>query len=490
MAPAQAISTEMSQPNPASAAREPSSGMVVPLRPDEEADLPLPAFCFDRFILYPTERCLERDGQPVRISSRAFDILHTLLDHAGEIVPHRTLIARAWPGLRVEEANLRVHIAALRRVLASGAGSRPCIANVPSRGYAMTSPVRRTSFRNGPLAFETPIPCADAAMPPESLIGRDQDLSHLFHLVRTCRMTTIVGPGGIGKTTVARKLMQQMLGHFQETHFVDLGGALATDDLARFLGASLRRPVLGRSHGLSADAFSGRRMLIVLDTCEHLVEQVAALTDWLLMTAPETHVLLTSRQALRSPQEAVYVLPSPDTPRERLGLSSSQQIFLTSAQAGGLRLEPTADDRCLIESICRRLDGNPLAIGIVARRVATHGLQRTSGLIDNPWWLMTQALNGQQQRHRSIGSMIGWSYDLLDEVERCVLDQVSGMNDAFTVAQAETETSSRAISHGEVALALSRLLEHSLIAATADQAEAAFRVPNLIKLFVRSKSAH
>jgi predicted ATPase len=327
-------------------------------------------------------------------------------------------------------------------------------------------------------------------MPPETLIGRDQDLSHLLHLVRTCRMTTIVGPGGIGKTTVARKLMQQVLGQFQETHFVDLSGALATDDLARFLGASLRRPALGRSLGLSADAYSGRRVLIVLDTCEHLVEQVAALTDWLLMTAPESHVLLTSRQALRSSQEAVYVLPSPDTPRERHDLSSSQQIFMASAEAGGLRLEPTADDRCLIESICCRLDGNPLAIGIVARRVATHGLQRTSGLIDNPWWLMTQALNGQQQRHRSIGAMIGWSYDLLDEVERCVLDQVSGMDEGFTVAQAETGTSSRAISPGAVALALSRLLEHSLIAATADQAEAAFRVPNLIKLFVRSKSAH
>src|SRR5215510_1235345 len=130
-----------------------------------------------RFTVLPAERALQCDGQPVALGSRAFDVLLALLERPGEVVPHRTLIERAWPGLTVEEANLRVHIANLRRTLTEGMGSGNHIINVPGRGYAMTLPVRRGGGRNLSITLPDSAPIAPA--PCRRLLGREADIARL-----------------------------------------------------------------------------------------------------------------------------------------------------------------------------------------------------------------------------------------------------------------------------------------------------------------------
>jgi DNA-binding winged helix-turn-helix (wHTH) protein len=170
-----------------------------------------PAICFGALVLYPTERRLECDGQPLRISSRAFDILLALLEQPGEVVPHRILMARAWPGTNVEEANLRVHVAGIRKLLGSTTGLSHNIINVPGRGYAITGPVGTAAPRPSAAPRENPQP----------------DLALLAALFQSERLMSLVGAGGIGKNALAAQFVQGLAERLSGVRDLDLAGELA-----------------------------------------------------------------------------------------------------------------------------------------------------------------------------------------------------------------------------------------------------------------------
>jgi DNA-binding winged helix-turn-helix (wHTH) protein len=170
-----------------------------------------PAICFGTLALHPTERRLECDGQPLRISSRAFDILLALLEQPGEVIPHRILMARAWPGTNVEEANLRVHIAGLRKLLGSTTGLSHNIINVPGRGYAITGPVGSAAPRPTAAPREIPQP----------------DLALLAALFQSERLMSLVGAGRIGKNALAAELVQGLAERLSGIRDLDLAGELA-----------------------------------------------------------------------------------------------------------------------------------------------------------------------------------------------------------------------------------------------------------------------
>jgi predicted ATPase/DNA-binding winged helix-turn-helix (wHTH) protein len=451
------------------------------------------ALSFGNFVLYPTERRLECSGHPVRIGSRAFDILLALLEQAGEIVPHRALIARAWPRISVEEANLRVHIAELRRLLAAGGAPHQCITNVPSRGYAITVPVRPYSHQHQSAPQQVPpVPAASMSTTAQRLLGRDEDLATLESLVESHRLVSIVGAGGIGKTAIALRLMQLLQHRFGGVSFADLSSASSAEDVVSLLSTASELP---RDPGYRTDTgkvAKERPLLIVLDGCERMVDAVAGLTARLRCSAPESHILLTSRAATRSADEQVHVVPPLHVaPDRQIGQATAGapavELFMAAARAGGYRFEPTNEDLPLVASICERLDGNPLALEIVGSRVATHGLQGTAGLIENPEWLLTQTLRGSPARHRTIAAMLAWSYDLLIQKDRQVLGRLSELGEDFSMSAAEKVSLDAEISPCDVQLAVSRLLEQSLLHRSRAEGETTYRLPNLVKLFVRGK---
>jgi len=160
-------------------------------------------FAFGSFRLIPAQRMLSEDGKPVRLGSRALDILAALLERAGETISKEELIARAWPDTVVEEAALRVHVAALRKTLGDGRAGKRYIANLSGRGYAFIAPVTRERALSATAA---PTGMAEAGNLPAlltSVVGRDNVISRLVQQLLRRRFITIVGPGGIGKTTVA-----------------------------------------------------------------------------------------------------------------------------------------------------------------------------------------------------------------------------------------------------------------------------------------------
>src|SRR6516164_6811837 len=185
---------------------------------------PLRVASFGPFRLRATERLLERDGNALKIGSRALDILTMLVEHAPEVVSKRDLIARAWGDLVVDDGSLRVHVAALRKALGNGESGARYVTNVPGRGYCFAAPVTWTAAPAAPA--EATSPQVSAPRLPRRLprmVGRDDTVQELARRLREQRFVSIIGAGGIGKTTVALAVAHEVLSEFPgAVHFFDL----------------------------------------------------------------------------------------------------------------------------------------------------------------------------------------------------------------------------------------------------------------------------
>jgi DNA-binding winged helix-turn-helix (wHTH) protein len=266
-------------------------------------------FQFGPFKLSVAERSLKRGEEVLSIGGRALDLLMILVERAGEVISHKELIARLWPDVTVEEANLRVHISALRKLLGDGLDGARYISNVAGRGYCFVAAVARVLLQPDSAGIESRTHNLPARL--ATMLGRDQAVRQLLTKLTTCRFVSIVGPGGVGKTTAAIAIAHTLLADFGgAVFFVDLS-ALADSRLvptavASALGLVGREDPLFRLLGFLGD----RRVLLVLDNCEHLVDAVAQLVERVVNEAPQTHILATTREALRAKGEHVHTLHS------------------------------------------------------------------------------------------------------------------------------------------------------------------------------------
>jgi DNA-binding winged helix-turn-helix (wHTH) protein len=328
-------------------------------------------FKFGPFRLIAPEKVLIKETKPVALGSRALDLLIALVEQAGEVVSHRELVKRVWPDVIVEESSLRVHIAALRRAIGDGRDGARYITNVPGRGYCFVASVQRDAKgdlsarpSNGRVKMRT-LPAR-----LQRMIGRDEIVEALRAEVTSRRFVTILGPGGVGKTTVAVAVARELAGHFHDTVcFVDLSavqdGELVIPAVASAVGClEQTQDSLPRLLAFLADT----PMLLVLDSCEHVIEPVAVLTEGLFREAPLVHILATTREALRVEGENVHPLQSLDGPSDVTDLTAVQalaapavQLFVDRAVSGGYRHDLTDEDARIVANICRQLDG--VAVG-------------------------------------------------------------------------------------------------------------------------------
>ena len=261
---------------------------------------------FGAFRLIAAERLLLKDGAPVVIGGRALDILMALAERAGEIVSARKLVDLVWPNVTVDEGNLRVNIVALRKVLGDGKGGQRYVVNVPGRGYVFVAPTERAPAATP--ATQSDAPRSDRlqafSSTPIRLLGRDVAIAALRALVLSTRFVSVVGPGGIGKTTVALALMGSLREEFGEDGvcFVDFGSLTDPADVPNAFASALGCLVQGPDAEPYIKAFlADRRMLVVLDNCEHVIETAAPLAERVFQAAPHLHLMTTSREALRVP---------------------------------------------------------------------------------------------------------------------------------------------------------------------------------------------
>jgi predicted ATPase/DNA-binding winged helix-turn-helix (wHTH) protein len=403
---------------------------------------------FGPFQLRLPERLLMRGNEPVAVGDRALDILSTLITRAGEVVTKHDLFKSVWPDTVVEDAALRVQIANLRRMIGDGRDGARYIASVTGRGYCFVGPVRRSWIENHgaparpetirPANLPTRLPC---------IVGRDEAVATVVSLLEAHRFVSVVGPGGMGKTTVALAAAHGAAAYFDgAVYFVDLSAltdaSLVLPTIASAIGCII--PTSNPTSALIAFLLD-KRMCLVLDSCEHLVEEVATIAERLFEEAPHVSLMATTREALRVKGEYVYSLPALEGPPEVDGISAAEVLaspagglFMRRAAASGYNVELTDAEAPIVASVCRRLDGVPLAIEIAGCRVGAYGVRGIAELLDNRFELLWQGQRSSIARHRTLQATLDWSYNLLSDIEQRALRNLAVFVGSFTLEAARS----------------------------------------------------
>jgi DNA-binding winged helix-turn-helix (wHTH) protein len=323
---------------------------------------------FGPFRLLPDQRLLLEAERQVRLGSRALEILVALAEQPGKVVDKNELIARVWPNTVVEESNLKFQISALRRTLGDGHGSNRYLATIPGRGYCFVAPLRIGEERTPPR------PEATATSRPHNLpaqlarlIGRAGTVSRLAAQLVRHRLLTIVGPGGIGKTSVALAVAEERItAHENGVWLIDLAPLSDPRLVPAALAAALDLEIRSENPlPRLIEVLKDRQILLVLDNCEHVIDAAAALAAAVLRSAPGAHILATSREPLRIEGEHVHRLLPLASPPASAGLAAAEalgfpavQLFVERAAASLFDSELSDADAPIAADICRRLDGS------------------------------------------------------------------------------------------------------------------------------------
>jgi DNA-binding winged helix-turn-helix (wHTH) protein len=398
---------------------------------DRRNSQPKEVLSFGPFSLFAAERLLKKADEPILLGGRALDVLIALAERAGEVVTHKELISSVWRGVTVEDANLRVHIAALRKALGDGRDGARYVSNIAGRGYCFVAPVTRSSAKQTVPVIGTTTTERVQKLPPRltRMVGRDDTVRALAEQLQMWRFVSIVGPGGVGKTTVAISVAHTLIDGFHDAVFIDLAALTDPQLVPTTIASALGFMVQTQDPLVGLLAFIGdKKILLVLDNCEHVIGVAAALAERVVSEAPQAHILATSREALRVEGEHVHLLYSLDCPPEDAGLTAMEalrypaaQLFMERAAASGYGAALSDIDASIVARSCRRLDGIALAIELAASRVGSLGIRGTAKLLDNRFNLLWHGRRTALPRHETLNAMLDWSYSLLSEREKVVL---------------------------------------------------------------------
>ncbi len=441
---------------------------------------------FGPFRLSLRRQQLIEGDRPVPLGARAFAILQHLVTSAGRTVGKAELTAAVWGRQAVEDNNLTVQISALRRALGEGRGAARYLLTVPGAGYRFIAPVDRlkpdseTSLGNLPRAT-TPF------------IGRTSEIEGISRLLSEASLVTISGVGGIGKTRLAIQVAAAA-NYADGTWLVDLVGAVGVIAVSEAVGSVLGLGGIS-SAGVEAQLLGHlktRRLLLVLDNCEHTTEAVAHVAAAILRECPGVVILATSRERLGAAGERLFRLrplpfPAADdaTPTQALAYDAVR-LFIDRATAVVEGFAADASNIPTIVRICARLDGIALAIEMAAPRLRILTLAQVEQRLNERFRLLVAPDRNAVPRQRTLRSMIDWSYELLEDHERHLLQCLSVFAGGATLATVA------AIAGGDdlaVVDSLTALVEKSLVVADRREHEPRFRLLETIRDYAAEKLA-
>jgi predicted ATPase/DNA-binding winged helix-turn-helix (wHTH) protein len=455
---------------------------------------------FGPFEFRPAERLLLKGQAKVEIGSRALDILALLIENAGNVVGKQVLLDQVWPGIIVEESSIRVHVANLRRALGDGKDGARYVTNVPGRGYSFVGKIAiRSDTAAPPPPPEVPPSSEAKVLParPARIVGRDVEVKFVTDLLEAQRFVTIHGPGGIGKTTLALAVLHDCANNFPDgVCFLDLGLGRPSDSIAEALVSALGPASdAGDPATRIIDHLRNRRMLLVLDCCEHVVESASMMLERIFREASGISILATSRESLNVDGECIYKLASLDVPPDDETLDVSQilaypaaKLFYDRAVAGGLHARLSLEDARAIASIARKVDGIALALELTAGRVGSYGLREIAKLIDTRMGLLWQGRRNALPRHRTMTATLDWSYELTSETERTVLARLSRILGPFSLREAQALASDdNGFDEAHVAQIVDQLVSKSLLSARVDATASSYRILDMPRAYIQAK---
>jgi predicted ATPase len=372
-------------------------------------------------------------------------------------------MSRVWPGTVVEEHNLQFQISTLRKALGK---NRDFIKTISGRGYRFVADITipaapEEAPSNAGAAPAAPCrdlpPATNLPAPTSDLIGREAHLSEVAGLVAAHRLVTLVGVGGIGKTRLSIELGRHLLPEFPDGVWLAELGPLSDPELVLPTIAT----VLGLGGGPAsperlAAALASKHLLLILDNCEHVIDAAARAAEAFLRANVLLQVIATSREPLRAEGECVYPVPSLDVPAdgaedvEEALQHSSVRLFIARARAAGARLLLDAAIVAATASICRRLDGIPLAVELAAARATALGVDGVAARLDDRFSLLTHGRRTALARHQTLRATFDWSYELLPEPERLVMRRLAIFAGGFTLPAAGAVAGDSGNAEGEI----------------------------------------
>ncbi|WP_065260080.1 ATP-binding protein [Pseudomonas bananamidigenes] len=454
-------------------------------------------FIFGPFCVVPGKRLLTRNGVPVEIGGRALDLLIALLEQPGRVLSKYDLIEKVWPDSVVAEGSLRFHMTGLRRILGDGEEHARYIATQVGVGYAFVAPLERQLLEAQPASTQRRRESNVCSLPPRAkLIGRETDLQLVVDHLQQPRLFTLVGPGGVGKTSLAIEVAHRIAAQgYERVCFVDLAQvedcALVPSALARSLGIAVQAedPLFVLLAHLRE-----QRLMLVIDNCEHLIDAVSTLLEQISDSAPDVGILATSREPLRVRGEYVHWLNPLEFPRESRHLSTQEllafaaiRLFVERASSSNAALLLEAEGGQMIADICQRLEGMALPIELAAMRVASHGLKATHALLGERFSLGWSGRRTAVPRHQTLRSMLDWSYDLLSAPERLALERLSVFVGPFS-QEAASQVVAESQSEGPaVAAILDDLVCKGLVTVDHSDSTDSYRLLEMTRAYAREK---
>jgi predicted ATPase/DNA-binding winged helix-turn-helix (wHTH) protein len=445
---------------------------------------------FGRFKVVRHRRELLADGRPVELGGRAFDTLMALIDACGTVLDKDQLMSLVWPDRVVEENNLPAQIAVLRKVFGA---DRHLIRTVAGRGYQFTGEIRAT-----PATSAGPSPPARMTNLPEAvseLIGREAELQEVTALATDHRLVSLVGAGGIGKTRLGLEVARHLLLRFPDGVFVAELGPVSSPELVPATVAS----ALGLTHiaGTAlregvAGALGTKKLLLLIDNCEHVIEAATGMAEVLLRASPGVALLATSREPLRVSGEYVYRVPPLDVPAEDnrdmqdVFRHGAVRLFVSRAHAAEPRYVAEGRVAAATAAICRRLDGIPLAIELAANRVVAFGVDGVAARLDDRLRLLTGG-SRTLARQQTMRATLDWSYELLSESERVVFRRLGIFVGPFKLDAASAVAASVEIPAGDVEDSVANLVGKSLLSTAVVGAIVHYRLLETTRAYAREK---
>jgi predicted ATPase len=330
------------------------------------------------------------------------------------------------------------------------------------------------------------------------LIGRSDALARVATLLPRQRFVSIVGPGGIGKTSVALAVAEELLVVYEDgTWLIDLAPLgdprLVPTALAAALGLQIRSE--NPLPSLIASLID-KNMLLVLDSCEHVIEAAAALAAGILKGARGVHILATSREPLRADGEWVLRLPALKTPSGPAPLSAAEALAFSAVELFNERATAAADGFMLsnddvpdVLEICRRLDGVPLALELAAAQIDVFGVRGLAAALEDHLAVLTRGRRTALARHQTLRAAIDWSYDLLLPGEQAVLRRAGAFTGGFTLDMAGVVCTSDGLTPADVVPAITSLVAKSLIATDISGEVPSYRLLDTTRAYAFEKLA-
>jgi predicted ATPase/DNA-binding winged helix-turn-helix (wHTH) protein len=454
-------------------------------------------FRFGRCELLPHERELRVDGEAVHLGSRAFDLLVALVDGRGKLVTKDEILSRVWPGVIIEENTLQAQISKLRKAMGT---DRDALKTISGRGYRFVAEVTATSAedsdaRRAVASGRAHRMSTNVPPPATAMIGRETELAEILHLTSTHRLVTLIGAGGIGKTRLAVEAARQLLPQFPDgVWLAELGPVGDPDGVPHTVAQALGLEPESVTPAHIVDALARKCALIVLDNCEHVIDAAAGMAEALLRADPAARVIATSREPLRVEGECVVrVLPLEVPPAdaddvEAVLQHSAVKLFVERACSADQTLSP-ASIAAASAAICRSLDGIPLAIELAAARLPALGIEALASRLDDRLTLLSGGRRTALPRHQTLRASLHWSYDLLSQPERLVLQRLSIFLGRFDLEAASTVSESSEVDAPTVVDCISNLVSKSLVTTHVDAAATRYSLLQTTRAYAREKLA-